>query len=126
MSDDLSLGELGRIIQGMRADVRDDMQGLRADVRDDMAEIQRRLDRLVSLDVYTVEKAAMSKDIADLAKVVEQLSAKHDTDMKSVRDQRDKDAERVTPTRRWMDGTVLITAHGLVLPGGVVLGGGGN
>lgn len=105
MSDDLSLGELGRIIQG-----------LRSDVRDDMADIQRRLDRLVSLDVYSVEKAAMSKDIADLTKVIEQMAAKHEQDIKSVRDQRDKDAERVTQTRRWMVGTVLIPLLGLILP----------
>ncbi|MFK0288251.1 hypothetical protein ACIQVL_48440 [Streptomyces sp. NPDC090499] len=115
MSDDLSLGELGRIIQG-----------LRSDVRDDMTEIQRRLDRLVSLDVYNVEKAAMSKDIADLTKVVDQLSVKHDQDIKNVRDQRDKDADRVTQTRRWMVGTVLIPLLGLVLPVIIFLVGGKN
>jgi hypothetical protein len=120
VSDDLSLGELGRIIQG-----------LRNDVRDDMAEIQRRLDRLVSLDVYTVEKAAMSKDITDLAKVVEQLSVKHDQDIQAVRDlrekdqeQRQKDVDRVTQTRRWMVGTVLIPLLGLILPVIIFLVGG--
>lgn len=113
MSDDLSLGELGRIIQG-----------LRTDVRDDMAQIQQRLDRLVSLDVYTVEKGAMSKDIADLTKDLEQLTAKHENDMKAVRDQRDKDADRVTQTRRWMVGTVLIPLLGLILPVIIFLVGG--
>jgi histidinol dehydrogenase len=112
VSDDLSLGELGRIIQA-----------LRGDVRDDMAQIQQRLDRLVSLDVYTVEKAALSKDIADLTKTVEQLTAKHDKDIKDVHDQRNKDADRVTQTRRWMVGTVLIPLLGLILPVAIFLGG---
>lgn len=113
MSDDPSLGELGRLIQA-----------LRGDVRDDMAQINQRLDRLVSLDVYTVEKAAMSKDIADLTKLIEQLAAKQETDIKSVREQRDKDAERVTQTRRWMVGTVLIPLLGLLLPVIIFLAGG--
>jgi len=102
--DDLSLGELGRIIQG-----------LRVDVRDDMAQINQRLDRLVSLDVYTVEKASLVKELADLARVVEQLSKKHDDDIKSVRDQREKDADRVTQTRRWMVGMV-VSMLSLIVP----------
>lgn len=104
MSDDLSLGELGRIIQG-----------LRLDVRDDMAQINQRLDRLVSLDVYTVEKAALVKEVSDLARIVEQVAKKHDDDMKSVRDQREKDADRVTQTRRWMVGTV-VSLLSLIIP----------
>ena len=113
MSDDLSLGELGRIIQA-----------LRGDVRDNMAQINQRLDRLVSIDVYTVEKAAMSKDIADLTRDVEQLAAKHDQDIRLVQDQRNKDADRVTQTRRWMVGTVLIPLLGLILPVVIFLIGG--
>lgn len=113
MSDDPSLGELGRLIQA-----------LRGDVRDDMAQINQRLDRLVSLDVYTVEKAAMSKDIADLAKALEQLAARHEQDIKAVRDQRETDANRVTQTRRWMVGTVLIPLLGLILPVIIFMAGG--
>ena len=41
MADEPSLGELGRLIQA-----------LRGDVRDDYAQINSRLDRLVSIDVY--------------------------------------------------------------------------
>lgn len=115
MADDPSLGELGRLIQA-----------LRGDVRDDMAQIQMRLDRLVSLDVYNVEKAAMSKDIADLTKFAEQLATKHEADVKAIRDQRDKDADRVTQTRRWMVGTVLIPLLGMVLPVVIFLVGGGK
>src|SRR5690606_41764167 len=68
-----SLGELGRLIQALRDDVREDMQA-----------INQRLDKLVSADVYAVEKAAMAKDISDLTKTVEQLKAKQE-DRKSTR-----------------------------------------
>ena len=115
MSDEPTLGELGRLIQA-----------LRGDVRDDMLSINQRLDRLVSLDVYTVEKAALSKDLAELTKVVGHLADKHEQDVKALRDQRDKDADRVTQTRRWMVGTVLIPLLGLILPVIIFLVGGGK
>jgi hypothetical protein len=108
----VTLGELGRLIQA-----------LRGDVRDDMAQINQRLDRLVSIDVYTVEKAAMSKDIADLSKVVEQLAVKQQQDIQALQQQRDKDqeqrqkdADKVTQTRRYMVASVIIPILGLVLP----------
>ncbi|SDR62030.1 MULTISPECIES: hypothetical protein [unclassified Streptomyces] len=94
MADEPSLGELGRLIQA-----------LRGDIRDDMAQINARLDRMVSTDVYTVEKAGLVKEIADLAKDVEGLAA-----------QRSQDAERVTQTRRWMVASVIIPLIGIVLP----------
>ncbi|QLJ06751.1 hypothetical protein HZZ00_37610 (plasmid) [Streptomyces sp. NEAU-sy36] len=105
MIDEPSLGELGRLIQA-----------LRGDVRDDMAQINARLDRLVSMDVYTVEKAAMTKDIADLTKDVEQLAAKQTQDIAALQDQRQKDNDRVTQTRRWVVASVVIPLLGLVLP----------
>ncbi|MFD7995528.1 hypothetical protein [Streptomyces mexicanus] len=113
MTDEPTLGELGRLIQA-----------LRGDVRDDMAAINARLDRLVSMDVYTAEKAAMSKDIADLTKVVEQLANKQEQDVKDIRDQRQKDNERVTQTRRWLVASVLIPLLGLILPVILFLAGG--
>ncbi|MFE7780279.1 hypothetical protein [Streptomyces nigrescens] len=94
MADEPSLGELGRLIQA-----------LRGDIRDDMAQINARLDRMVSNDVYTVEKAGLVKEIGDLAKDVEALAA-----------QRTQDAERVTQTRRWMVASVIIPLVGIVLP----------
>ncbi|MFR9794213.1 hypothetical protein ACL07V_37260 [Streptomyces sp. MB22_4] len=81
-----------------------------------MAQINARLDRLVSMDVYTVEKAAMTKDIADLTKDVEQLAAKQHQDIAAIQDQRQKDADRVTQTRRWVVASVIIPLLGLVLP----------
>lgn len=112
MNDEPSLGELGRLILA-----------LRTDVRDDMALINQRLDRLVSMDVYTVEKAALAKDINDLVKVIEQLSAKQQADFQALQqlrerdqEQRQRDADRITQTRRWMVGAVLIPLVGFVVP----------
>lgn len=94
MADEPTLGELGRLIQALRGDIRDDMAGINA-----------RLDRMVSTDVYTVEKAGLVKEITDLAKDVEALAT-----------QRTQDAERVTQTRRWMVASVIIPLVGIVLP----------
>ncbi len=102
MADEPSNGELWRLIEAMRGDVRDDM-GL----------INARLDRLVSADVYAVEKAAMTKDINELGEAV-----------KGIQRQRDQDAERVTQTRRWVVASVIIPLVGLVLPVVLFLAGG--
>lgn len=103
--DEPSLGELGRLIRA-----------LRDDVRDDYAQINLRLDKLVSADVYAVEKAAMAKDISDLAKALEQLSAKHERDIGNIAEQRIQDANRVTQTRRWLVASVIIPFLGVVIP----------
>ncbi|MFG3244192.1 hypothetical protein [Streptomyces sp. NPDC048157] len=94
MADEPSLGELGRLIQLMRGDI-----------RDDMAQINSRLDRMVSTDVYGVEKAALEREIADVKK-----------DVESVKAQRTADAERVTQTRRWMFASVVVPVLGLIIP----------
>lgn len=110
-----SLGELGRLIRALRDDVREDMQA-----------INQRLDKLVSADVYAVEKAAMAKDISDLTKTVEQLKAKQERDMASVAEQRIQDANRVTQTRRWLVASVIIPFLGLCIPLILFLASGGN
>ncbi|WP_329376000.1 hypothetical protein [Streptomyces sp. NBC_01483] len=94
MADEPTNGELWRLIETMRGDF-----------RDDLAQIQAHLGRVVSADVYAVEKAAIAKDIADLVKVVEAMQR-----------QRQADAERVTQTRRWLVACVIIPVLGLVLP----------
>lgn len=104
-SGEPTLGELGRLIRALRDDVRDDMAG-----------INLRLDKLVSADVYAVEKAAMAKDISDLAKALEQVAAKHERDIQALGNQRTQDANRVTQTRRWMVASVLIPLLGVVIP----------
>ena len=94
MADEPSLGELGRLIQA-----------LREDNREDFAEIRRRFDRVVPMDVYTVEKAKTTEDINDLK-----------SEVAGIRQQREKDAERVTQTRRWIIAAVIIPLIGLILP----------
>jgi hypothetical protein len=94
MADEPSNGELGRLILA-----------LRDDFREDMAALNSRVDRLVSGDVYAVEKAAMAKEIADIAKSMEELKA-----------QRERDAERVTQTRRYVFASVIIPLLGIVVP----------
>lgn len=102
MPDEPSLGELGRLIQA-----------LRGDVREDMAAINSRLDKLVSAEVYAVEKAAMAKDIADLQK-----------DIEKINEQRTQDSLRVTQTRRWVVASVIIPLLGLALPFVMFMAGG--
>jgi hypothetical protein len=104
VADEPTLGELGRLIQA-----------LRGDVRDDMAQLNVRLDRLVNIDVYTAEKAAMAKDITDLGKAMEQLAAKEAQDVAAIQEQRQRDANEITQTRRWLIGSVL-SLLGLVIP----------
>ncbi|MFK8851268.1 hypothetical protein [Streptomyces sp. Ac-502] len=103
MPDEPSLGELGRLIQLMRGDF-----------RDDMAQLSMRLDKVVSVERYDPEQASVKKDIADLTRAVEGLAA-----------QREKDAERVTQTRRWMIASVIVPLIGIVLPLMVMLRGAG-
>jgi hypothetical protein len=102
MADEPTNGELWRLIETMRGDF-----------RDDMAQIQANLGRLVSADVYAVEKAALAKDIADIAK-----------DVEAMQRQRQADAERVTQTRRWMVASVIVPFLGLVLPVVLFMAGG--
>lgn len=115
MADEPSNAELGRLIQA-----------LRGDVRDDMAQINSRLDRLVSADVYAVEKASTAKDIAELAGAVTRLEQRHEQDVRAINERRDQDANRVTQTRRWMVASVLIPLLGLVLPVVLFMAGGGK
>jgi hypothetical protein len=102
MADEPSNGELWRLIEAMRGDF-----------RDDMAQIQVHLGRLVSADVYAVEKAALAKGIADLVKVVEAMQR-----------QRQADADRITQTRRFLVASVIIPLLGLVLPVVLFMAGG--
>ncbi|MFD8777511.1 hypothetical protein [Streptomyces sp. NPDC059916] len=102
MADEPSNGELWRLIEAMRGDV-----------RDDMGQINTRLDKLVSADVYAVEKAAMAKDISDLGDEVQRIKR-----------MREQDVERVTQTRRFLVASVIIPLLGLVLPVVLFLAGG--
>jgi hypothetical protein len=86
VTDEPTNGELSRLIQSLRDDWREDLQGLNT-----------RLDKVVPMDVYTIEKTAMTARITELEQ------------------QRKQDAERITATRRWIIGTV-ITVAAVLLP----------
>jgi hypothetical protein len=96
VADEPTNGELGRLIEALRSEMREDLGGL-----------NQRLDRVVPLDVYTIEKQQMVKRLDDLESA------------------RKEDAARVTATRRWMIGTV-ITVVAALLPylGALVKGAG--
>lgn len=87
MSDEPTLGELGRLIQA-----------LRGDMRDDLAQLNTRLDKVVPMDVYTVEKNQITDRVT------------------ALESQREKDAERMTATRRWLIGAVVLPLVGILLP----------
>lgn len=97
MADEPSNGELGRLIEA-----------LRTEMREDLGSLNTRLDRVVSLDVYTIEKTQMSKRIDALEAA------------------RTADAERLTATRRWMVGTVITVVVALLPYLGALVGGAGS
>lgn len=85
MADEPSNGELGRLIQS-----------LRDDMREDLGTLNTRLDSFVSQDVYTIEKT--------------QLGARVTT----LETKREQDADRLVATRRWMIGVVITVVVALL------------
>ncbi|MEU4169425.1 hypothetical protein AB0F46_21440 [Streptomyces sp. NPDC026665] len=96
MADDPTNGELGRLIEA-----------LRSEIREDLGELNTRLNEVVPREPYTIEKQQMVKRLDDLEAA------------------RKEDAARVTATRRWMIG-VVITVVAALLPylGALVKGAG--
>jgi hypothetical protein len=76
---------------------------LRSDIRDDMAQINARLDRLVSTDVYGVEKAGDVEGHRrpDQGRGATGRETVNETSQR-LQEQRQKDNDRVTQTRRWL------------------------
>lgn len=105
MTDEPSNGELWRLIEAMRGDV-----------REDMAQINVQLGKLVSSELYLADKARIERDISGLSSTVDKLATKQQQDIDAVNRQRVADAERVTQTRRWLVASVIIPLLGLVLP----------
>lgn len=85
MADDPSNGELWRLIESVRTDMREDMGHLNA-----------RLDKVVPMDVYTIEKTQITGRLAALETA------------------RERDVEQVRGTRRWMVGTVITVVVALL------------
>ena len=83
--DEPSNGELGRLIQA-----------LRGDVRDDLGQINARLDKVVPMDVYSIQQQTLADRVTALEK------------------QREKDTEKLVATRRWLIGVVVTVATALL------------
>lgn len=87
MSDEPTLGEVVRRFEDRFADVRDDIAGL-----------GRRIDSKVSQDVYDLRHEALTARVSTLETL------------------REKDAERIVATRRWLIGAVVVPLIGILLP----------
>lgn len=75
--EEITTGELGRRIEQMRSDVRDDLQELRSSVRDDLQGVRNQISQLsfVSTDRYNAEQDAQDKAI----KALEDAKVRHES-----------------------------------------------
>ncbi len=87
MSDEPTLGEVSRRFDERFADVRDDIAGL-----------GRRIDSKVSQEVYDLRHEALASRVSTLETL------------------REKDAEKLVATRRWLIGAVVVPLIGVLLP----------
>jgi hypothetical protein len=68
------------------------------DVRDDIAQIGRRLDEKVDQRIYDLRHESLAARVATLETL------------------REKDAEKLVATRRWLIGAVIVPLVGILLP----------
>lgn len=87
MPDEPGLGEIARRLEDMRLDLKDDMRDL-----------AKRLDGKVSMDVYQLRHEALMARVTALETL------------------REKDADRIVATRRWLIGAVIVPLVGIMLP----------
>lgn len=87
MPDDPTLGEVVRRFEERFADVRDDIQ-----------QLGRRIDSKVSQEVYDLRHEALAARVTTLETL------------------REKDAEKLVATRRWLIGAVIVPLVGILLP----------
>lgn len=97
MPDEPTLGELARRFEDRMADVRDDIQ-----------QLGRRLDEKVDQRIYDLRHEALMARVAALEAL------------------REKDAEKLVATRRWLIGAVIIPLIGVLLPVLIMLTQGGG
>ncbi|MEU2755909.1 hypothetical protein ACQ5JZ_23460 [Streptomyces sp. ZG43] len=95
MADEPTLGEVVRRFEDRLTDVRDDIQQLGV-----------RIDKKVSQDVYDLRHEALTARVATLEAT------------------RERDAERLVATRRWLVGAVVVPLIGVLLPVIIMLAGG--
>lgn len=87
MADEPTLGELARRFEDRLADVRDDIQ-----------QLGRRMDDKVDQKVYDLRHEALASRVTTLETL------------------REKDAEKLVATRRWLIGAVIVPLVGILLP----------
>lgn len=87
MPDELTLGELARRL--------DDRTG---DIRDDIRSLSEELAKKVDQKLYDVRHDALAQRVATLETL------------------REKDAEKIVATRRWLIGAVIVPLVGILLP----------
>ncbi len=97
MPDEPTLGEIVR---------RMDQSFL--DLKEDMRELAVRLDRKVDMEIYTLRHEALMARVNTLETL------------------REKDAERIIATRRWLVGAVIVPVIGILLPVIILLVQGGS
>lgn len=78
------------------------------DVRDDIAQIGRRLDEKVDQRIYDLRHESLAARVSTLETL------------------REKDAEKLVATRRWLIGAVIVPLVGILLPVIILLAGGGS
>ena len=69
-----------------------------ADVRDDIQQLGRRIDSKVSQEVYDLRHESLASRVTTLETL------------------REKDAEKLVGTRRWLIGAVIVPILGILLP----------
>jgi hypothetical protein len=87
MSDEPTLGEVVRRFEDRLTDVREDIQ-----------ELGRRMDEKVDQRIYDLRHEALGARVSTLETL------------------REKDAEKLVATRRWLIGAVVIPLLGILLP----------
>ena len=87
MADEPTLGEVVRRFEDRFTDVRDDIK-----------QLGDRIDTKVSQEVYDLRHEALASRVTTLETL------------------REKDAERIVATRRWLIGAVIVPLIGILLP----------
>ncbi|MGJ5831443.1 hypothetical protein [Streptomyces ossamyceticus] len=87
MPDEPTLGEVVRRFEDRFTDVRDDIQ-----------QLGRRMDEKVDQRIYDLRHEALAARVATLETL------------------REKDAEKLVATRRWLIGAVIVPLVGILLP----------
>ena len=97
MPDEPTLGEVVRRFDERFADVRDDIQ-----------QLGRRMDEKVDQKLYDLRHEAITQRVSTLETL------------------REKDAEKIVATRRWLIGAVVVPLVGILLPVIILLTQGGG